>query len=84
MKLTAQAYLILFKLGHIWFSSATVGLVQLSQPKGAETKWQPCTVHAEDRCEVGHCKKKVLIALILVLAVIFLTVIYAVTYAYGK
>ena len=45
---------------------------------------QPYTVHVGDRCEVGHCKKEVLIALVLVLDIIPLAVIYAVAYTYSK
>ena len=59
-------------------------LARLSRPKGAETRRQPCTVHAENRYKVGRYKGEVLIALVSVLNIIPLAVIYAVTYIYGK
>ena len=77
-------YLILFRLGHVWFSSATARLAQLSRPGGVETRRRPCTVRARDRCEVKHYKEEVLIALVLVLDIMPLAVIYVVTCVYSK
>jgi hypothetical protein len=77
-------YLILSKLGHVWFFNAIARLAQLSWPKGVKIRWWLCIVHAGDRYKVKYYKGEVLIALVLVLNVIPLAVIYAVTYAYSK
>ena len=77
-------YLILSKLGHVWFSSATARLAQLSRPRGAKTRQRPYIVCAGDRYKVRRCKKEVLITLISVLDIMPLAVIYAVIYAYNK
>ena len=58
--------------------------MQLSWPKGVETKWQPCTVCVGDRYKVKYCKGEVLIALVLVLNITPLAIIYTVIYIYGK
>ena len=71
----AQVYLMSSRLGRIWFSNAIAGLAWLN--------W-PYTVCVGDRCKVGRCSGEVLIALVSILAVIFLAVIYAVIYTYGK
>ena len=75
---------MLFRLGHIWFSSTTAGLAWLGRPKGAEIKRRPCIVRAGDRCKVRCYKGEVLIALVLVLDVMPLAVIHAVACTYGK
>jgi hypothetical protein len=77
-------YLISFKLGHVWFSSATARLIQLSRPRGVEIRWRPCIVRAGDRCKVRRYKGEVLIALVLVLNVTPLAIIYVVIYVYSK
>ena len=60
------------------------GLARLSRPRGAEMKWQPCTVRAGDGYKVRHYKGEVLIALVSVLNIIPLAVIYIVAYIYSK
>ena len=77
-------YLILSRLGYVWFSSATARLARLSRPRGAETRRRPCTVHIGDRCEVRHYKGKVLITLVLVLDIMPLAIIHIVIYMYSK
>ena len=77
-------YLILSRLGHVWFFGAMARLARLGRPGGAETRQQPCTVRAGDRCKVGRCKGEVSIALVSVLDIMPLAVIYAVAYTYGK
>jgi hypothetical protein len=77
-------YLMLSRLGRIWFSSTTARLAQLSRPRGVEIRRQPCIVRAGDRCEVEYYKGEVLIALISVLDIMPLAVIYVVIYIYGK
>jgi hypothetical protein len=72
------------RLGHIWFSSAIARLAQLSWPRGAEMRWRPCIVRAEDRYKVRCYKGEVLITLVLVLDVMPLAVIYIVAYIYSK
>jgi hypothetical protein len=73
-----------FRLGHIWFSSTTARLAQVSRPRGAEMRQQPCIVRVGDRCEIRHYKGEVLIALVLVLNVMPLAIIHAVIYIYSK
>ena len=75
---------MLFRLGRIWFSSATAGLAQLGRPGGAGMRQRPYTVRAGDGCEVGYCRGEVLIALVSVLAITPLAIIYTVIYIYGK
>ena len=58
--------------------------MRLSRPRGAETKWQPCTVRVGDGCKVRYCEGEVLITLVLVLDVMPLAVIYVVAYIYSK
>ena len=77
-------YLILSRLGRVWFSGATAGLARLSRPRGAEIRRRPYIVRAGDRCKVRHYRGEVLIALVLVLAIMPLAIIYAVAYAYSK
>jgi hypothetical protein len=84
VKLTAQVYLMLSRLGHIWFFSATARLMQLSWPKGVEIRRRPCTVRAGDRYKVRCYKEEVSIALVLVLNIMPLAVIYAVACIYSK
>ena len=75
---------MLFKLGHVWFSSAIARLAQFSRPKGAETRQRPCTVYIGDRCKVKYYKGEVLIALVLVLDIMPLAIIHVVAYIYSK
>jgi hypothetical protein len=75
---------MLSRLGRVWFSSTTARLVRLSQPRGAEIRQWPCTVHAGDGYEVGRYKGEVSIALVLVLNIMPLAVIYAVIYIYSR
>jgi len=75
---------MLFRLGRVWFSSATARLARLGWPRGAEIRRRPCTVRAGDGYKVGRYRGKVLIALVLVLAITLLAIIRAVIYAYGK
>ena len=77
-------YLILFRLGHVWFSNTTARLVQLSRPRGAEMRRRPCIVYVGDGYEVRYYKGEVLITLVLVLDITLLAIIYIVTYAYSK
>ena len=77
-------YLILFRLGCVWFSNIIAGLARLSRPGGAEMRWQPCTVRAGDGCEVRCCEGEVSIALVSVLDITPLAVIHAVACVYGK
>ena len=77
-------YLILSRLGHIWFSSATARLARLGRPGGAEMRRRPCMVRAGDRCEVKRCEGEVLITLVSVLNIMPLAIIYAVIYMYSK
>ena len=77
-------HLISFKLKHVWFSSTTARLTQLSWPRGAETRQRPYIVHAGDGYKVRYCKGEVLIALVLVLDIMPLAIIYMVAYIYGK
>ena len=75
---------MLFRLGRVWFSSATARLAQLSWPRGVETRQQPYIIRVRDRCEVRRYKKEVLITLVLVLDIIPLAIIYVVAYVYSK
>ena len=84
MKLTACVYLMLFRLRHIYFSSAIAGLVWLGWPRGVKTRWRPCIVRVGDGCEVRYCKGKVLIALVSVLDVMPLAIIHVVACVYSK
>ena len=59
-------------------------LTQLNQPRGANIRQQPYTVRVGDGYKVKHYRGEVLIAIVLVLAIMFLAVIYAVAYAYNK
>ena len=77
-------YLILSRLGHVWFSGATAGLVRLGRPRGAEIRQRPCTIRAGDRYKIGYCKGEVLITLVSVLDIMPLAVIYIVAYVYGR
>jgi hypothetical protein len=77
-------YLILSKLGRVWFSSTTAGLAQLSWPRGAEIRQWPCIIRAGDGCKVKHYKREVLITLVSVLDIMPLAVIHVVTYIYSK
>ena len=77
-------YLILFKLGRVWFSNTITRLIQLYQPREVETRRQPYIIYIGDRCEVRHYKREVLIALVSVLDIIPLAIIYIVVYIYGK
>ena len=77
-------YLMLFRLGRVWFFSAITRLAQLSRPREAEIRWQPYMVRVGDKCEVKYYKGEVLIALVLVLDVMPLAIIYMVIYAYSK
>ena len=45
---------------------------------------QPCTVYIGDKYKVKHCKKEVLIALVLVLNIMPLAVIHVVICIYSK
>ena len=75
---------MLFRLGHVWFSNTIARLARLGWPRGVEMRQQPCTVRAGDGCKVKHYKKKVLIALVLVLDVMPLAIIHVVTCVYSK
>jgi hypothetical protein len=75
---------MLFKLGHVLFSSAIARLVRLSWPKGAEMRRRPCIVHAGDKYKVKHYKREVSIALVLVLDIVPLAVICMVIYIYNR
>ena len=75
---------MLFRLRHIWFSSAIARLARLSRPGGAETRRRPCTVRAGDRYKVRRYKGEVLITLVSVLDVMPLAIIYIVICVYGK
>ena len=75
---------MLFRLKHIWFSSATAGLARLSQPRGAEIRRRPCIIRVGDGCKVKYYKEEVLIALVLVLNIMPLAIIYIVACVYGK
>ena len=77
-------YLILSRLGYIWFSGATARLTRLSQPRGAEIRRWPYIVRAGDGYKVRRYRGKVLITLVLVLAITPLAIIYAVVYTYSK
>jgi len=77
-------YLILFRLGCVWFSGATAGLARLGWPRGTEIRRRPCTVRAGDGCKVRCYRGEVLITLVLVLAVTPLAIIYAVIYIYSN
>ena len=77
-------YLILSRLGRVWFSSAIARLARLNRLRGAETRQRPCTVRAGDGYKVRHCKREVSIALVLVLDIMPLAIIYAVAYMYSK
>ena len=77
-------YLILSRLGRIWFSSATARLARLNWPRGAEMRRRPYTVRAGDRYKVRRYRGEVLIARVLVLAITSLAIIRAVAYIYGK
>ena len=71
-------YLILFKLGRIWFFGTTARLAQLGRPKGAETRRRPCTVRVGDGYKVRCYKGEILITLVLVLDIMPLAIIYIV------
>ena len=75
---------MLFRLGHVWFSSAIARLARLCRPGGAEMRRRPCTVRVGDRYEVKYCEGEVLIALVSVLDIMPLAVIYIVACVYGK
>ena len=75
---------MLFRLGHVWFSSATARLVRLGRPRGVEMRWWPCIVRVGDRYEVKYYEREVLITLVLVLDITPLAIIYAVAYMYSK
>ena len=77
-------YLILFRLGRVWFFSAIARLARLSWSRGVETRRRPCTVYIGDGYEVKYYKKEVLITLVLVLNVMPLVIIYIVIYIYSK
>ena len=77
-------YLILSRLGRIWFFSTIARLAWLSWPKGAETRQRPCMVRVGDGYKVRCYKGEVLITLVLVLNVMPLAVIYMVVYMYSK
>ena len=77
-------YLILSRLGHIWFSGATARLARLSWPRGTETKRRPYIVRVGDRCKVRRYRGEVLITLVLVLAITPLAIIRAVIYTYSN
>ena len=77
-------HLISSRLGHIWFSNTIARLARLGRPKGAETRRRPYIVRAGDECKVKYYKKKVLIALVLVLDITPLAVIYVVVCVYSK
>jgi hypothetical protein len=77
-------YLILFRLGRVWFFSTIARLVWLGWPKGVKMRWWPCIVRTGDRREVGHYKGEVLITLVLVLDIMPLAIIYMVAYVYSK
>ena len=80
----AYMYLMLFKLGHVWFSNVIARLARLGWSRGVETRRQPCTVCVGDGCEVKCCKGEVLITLVLVLDVMPLAIIYIVACVYGR
>ena len=75
---------MLFRLGHVWFFSATARLARLSQLRGVEMRRRPCTVYIGDGCKVKHYKGEVLITLVLVLDVMPLAIIYIVACVYSK
>ena len=75
---------MLFRLGHVWFSSITAGLARLGRPRGAETRRRPYIVRVGDGCEVRCYKGEVLITLVLVLNIIPLAIIHIVVYMYNK
>jgi hypothetical protein len=75
-------YLILSRLGYIWFSGTIARLAWLGWPRGAETRRRPYTVRAEDRYKVRRYRGEVLITLVSVLAITPLAIIYAVIYIY--
>jgi len=77
-------YLILSRLGRVWFSSAIARLARLSRPRGAEIRRQPYMVRTGDRYKVRHYKGEVSIALVSVLDVTPLAVICVVAYTYSK
>ena len=56
----------------------------LSQPRGAETKQQPCTVYMGDGYKVRRYKREILITLVLVLDIMPLVIIYIVACVYSK
>ena len=58
-------------------------LTRLSQPKGAEIRQQPCTVHVGDKYKVKHYKEEVSIALVSVLDIMPLAIIYIIIYMYS-
>jgi len=72
------------RLRRVWFSGTIARLAWLSQPRGTETRRQPCIVRAGDRYKVRHYRGEVLIALVSVLAIIPLAVIRAVVYIYSN
>ena len=75
---------MLFKLGHIQFSSTIARLARLGWPRGAEIRRQPYTVRARDRCKIRRYKGEVLITLVSVLDIMPLAIIYVVIYIYSK
>ena len=77
-------YLILSRLGRVWFSGATARLARLSRPRGVETRRRPYTVRAGDGYKVRRYEGEVLITLVLVLDITLLAIIRAVVYAYSK
>ena len=80
----AYVYLMLSRLGHVWFSSAITRLARLCRPRGAKMRRRSCMVRVGDRYEVRCCKREVLIALVSVLDIMPLAIIYAVIYIYNK
>ena len=77
-------YLILFRLGHVWFSGAIARLAQFGWPRGAKIRRRPSTVRAGNRYEVKCYKGEVLITLVLVLDIMPLAIIYIVVCVYSK
>ena len=77
-------YLILFRLGHVWFSSTIARLARLGRPRGAETRRRPCTVRVGDGYKVRRYEGEVLITLVSVLDITPLAIIYIVACVYSK
>ena len=77
-------YLILSKLGHVWFSNTITRLARLSQPKGVKIKQQPYIIRTGDGYKVKYYKREVLITLVSVLNIMPLAIIHAVMCVYNK